>query len=44
MCAAEAFEGLAHPYKENIIKYGNHSVIGSMPEVKQAFKPTEASP
>lgn len=33
-----AFEGLAHPYKENIVKFGNNSVIGSMPEVQEAFK------
>ena len=36
-----AFEGLAHPYKENIIKFGNKSVMGQ-PEVQAAFK--EAKP
>lgn len=37
-----AFEGLAHPYKENIVKFGNKSVIGNLPEVQQAFKTAEA--
>jgi large subunit ribosomal protein L13 len=32
-----AFEGLAHPYEENIIKIGNKSVIAELPEVKEAF-------
>lgn len=36
-----AFEGLAHPYKENIVKFGNKSVMGQ-PEVQAAFK--EAKP
>ena len=33
-----AFEGLAHPYEENIVKFGNESVIANLPEVKEAFK------
>jgi hypothetical protein len=33
-----AFEGAAHPYKENIVKFGNQSVIGNLPEVQEAFK------
>lgn len=37
-----AFEGLAHPYKENIVKFGNKSVIGNLPEVQQAFKKAKA--
>lgn len=32
-----AFEGLAHPYKENIVKFGNESILNK-PEVQQAFK------
>lgn len=32
-----AFEGLAHPYKENIVKFGNKSVLNH-PEVQEAFK------
>ncbi|ODM16502.1 54S ribosomal protein L23, mitochondrial [Aspergillus cristatus] len=34
----KTFEGVHHPYKENIIKYGNQSVIGGLPEVQDAFK------
>lgn len=33
-----AFEGLAHPYKKNIIKINGKSVIGKLPEVQAAFK------
>jgi large subunit ribosomal protein L13 len=33
-----AFEGLAHPYKENIVKFGNQSVLGNLPEVQEALK------
>lgn len=32
-----AFEGLAHPYKENIVKFGNKSVLGNT-EVREAFE------
>lgn len=38
-----AFEGLAHPYKENIVKFGNQSVLGNLPEVKEAFKESKES-
>ncbi|KAL3249298.1 hypothetical protein ABHI18_011677 [Aspergillus niger] len=34
----KTFEGLAHPYKENIVKLNGQSVIGNLPEVKEAFK------
>ncbi|KAJ9210784.1 hypothetical protein DTO166G4_7649 [Paecilomyces variotii] len=34
----KTFEGLAHPYKENIVKIGNQPVIGQLPEVQQAFE------
>ncbi|KAA8650564.1 hypothetical protein EYZ11_009716 [Aspergillus tanneri] len=34
----KTFEGVAHPYKENIIKFGNQSVIGDFPDVQLAFK------
>lgn len=37
-----AFEGLAHPYKENIVKFGNKSVMGQ-PEVQAAFKDSKPS-
>ncbi|KAL1885753.1 hypothetical protein Plec18167_001248 [Paecilomyces lecythidis] len=42
----KTFEGLAHPYKENIVKVGNQSVIGQLPEVQQAFEQAkgESSP
>jgi large subunit ribosomal protein L13 len=33
----KAFEGLAHPYKENVIKLGGRS-ISEMPEVKEALE------
>ncbi|EAW13922.1 mitochondrial 54S ribosomal protein uL13m [Aspergillus clavatus NRRL 1] len=39
----KTFEGLAHPYEENIVKLGNKSVIGSLPEVQQAFQETKTS-
>ncbi|KAJ5634992.1 54S ribosomal protein L23 [Penicillium longicatenatum] len=34
----KTFEGLAHPYKQNIVKFGNESVIGATREVQEAFK------
>ncbi|RAL01584.1 mitochondrial 54S ribosomal protein uL13m [Aspergillus ibericus CBS 121593] len=34
----KTFEGHAHPYKENIVKINGQSVIGNLPEVKEAFK------
>lgn len=37
-----AFEGLAHPYKENIVKFGNKSVM-AQPEVQAAFKDSKPS-
>jgi large subunit ribosomal protein L13 len=37
-----AFEGLAHPYKENIVKFGNESVL-SNPKVQEAFKEAKTS-
>lgn len=43
MTVALAFEGLAHPYKQNIVKFGNQSVIGSLPEVSKAFKDVRAA-
>ncbi|KAI9038453.1 mitochondrial 54S ribosomal protein uL13m [Aspergillus affinis] len=39
----KTFEGLAHPYKANIVKFGNQSVIGNMPEVQQSFKEAKAT-
>jgi hypothetical protein len=39
-----AFEGLAHPYKENIVKVGNDSVIGNLPEVQETLQKAKAAP
>lgn len=39
-----AFEGVAHPYKENIVKFGNQSVIGNLSEVQEAFKVAATKP
>lgn len=40
-----AFEGLAHPYKDNIVKFGGKSVLGANREIAEAFKEAkEASP
>ncbi|KAJ6108556.1 54S ribosomal protein L23 [Penicillium sp. IBT 18751x] len=33
----KTFEGLAHPYKENIVKFGNKSVLGHA-GVREAFE------
>jgi large subunit ribosomal protein L13 len=33
-----AFEGLAHPYQDNIVKFGGQSVLGASREVAEAFK------
>lgn len=30
----KAFEGLAHPYKENIVRFGGKVRIGELPEVQ----------
>ncbi|KAK5806526.1 hypothetical protein VI817_000784 [Penicillium citrinum] len=38
----KTFEGLAHPYKENIVKFGNESVL-SNPKVQEAFKEAKSS-
>ncbi|EED20526.1 50S ribosomal protein L13 [Talaromyces stipitatus ATCC 10500] len=34
----KTFEGLQHPYKKNIVKIAGTSVLGNLPEVKQAFQ------
>ncbi|KAH8691218.1 mitochondrial 54S ribosomal protein YmL23 [Talaromyces proteolyticus] len=34
----KTFEGLAHPYKKNIVKINGKSVLSSLPEVTAAFK------
>ncbi|KAL4897819.1 ribosomal protein L13-domain-containing protein [Aspergillus ambiguus] len=39
----KTFEGVAHPYKENIIKFGNQSVIAGLPEVQRAFQEAKSS-
>ncbi|KAJ5790785.1 uncharacterized protein N7518_007796 [Penicillium psychrosexuale] len=40
----KTFEGVAHPYKENIVKFGNQSMIGNLPEVQEAFKEAADKP
>ena len=32
-----AFEGLAHPYKENIVKFAGEMKIAELPEVKKTL-------
>lgn len=38
-----AFEGLAHPYNENIVKFGNESVLGHTTEFQEAFQSARES-
>lgn len=38
-----AFEGLEHPYEENIVRIGPESTIGQLPEVKQTFQEAKTS-
>ncbi|KAJ5666916.1 54S ribosomal protein L23 [Penicillium macrosclerotiorum] len=38
----KTFEGLAHPYKENIVKFGNQSIL-NQPEVQDAFQADKPS-
>lgn len=39
-----AFEGTAHPYKPNIVRFGNQPVLPSkFPELKEAFKPNNGA-
>ncbi|OJJ46682.1 hypothetical protein ASPZODRAFT_132793 [Penicilliopsis zonata CBS 506.65] len=38
----KTFEGLHHPYKQNIVKIGHESAIGSLPQVQEAFKNAKA--
>lgn len=38
-----AFEGLEHPYEENIVRIGPQSTIGQLPEVKQTFQEAKSS-
>lgn len=42
ICPA-AFEGLAHPYKENIVRFGNESVLGHTTEFQEAFQSARES-
>jgi len=39
----KTFEGLAHPYKKNIVKLGNTPFIGNLSEVQQALKEAKTS-
>jgi len=40
---AKAFEGTAHPYKANIVKFGGMSKIADLPEVKKALQKAKES-
>ena len=42
--SSAAFEGADHPYKDNIVKFGNQSVIGNLSEVQEAFKVAATKP
>ncbi|KZF22737.1 ribosomal protein L13 [Xylona heveae TC161] len=33
----KTFEGVSHPYKENIVKFGGKTKIAELPEVKEAL-------
>jgi large subunit ribosomal protein L13 len=39
-----AFEGLAHPYKDNVVKFNGKSTmrIGELPEVKKTLESTKS--
>lgn len=37
-----AFEGLEHPYEENIVRINGKPVISTLPEVKEAFDKARA--
>jgi large subunit ribosomal protein L13 len=37
-----AFEGLAHPYKQNIVKLGNTPMIGNLPDVQETLANAKA--
>ncbi|KAL4950549.1 ribosomal protein L13 domain-containing protein [Aspergillus filifer] len=41
----KTFEGLAHPYEKNIVRFGEStpSKIGALPEVQQAFQQAKAA-
>ncbi|KAL4935840.1 hypothetical protein BDV06DRAFT_118442 [Aspergillus oleicola] len=41
----KTFEGLAHPYEKNIVRFGGQSPskIGALPEVQQAFQEAKAA-
>ncbi|RDW90716.1 mitochondrial 54S ribosomal protein uL13m [Aspergillus mulundensis] len=39
----KTFEGLDHPYKDNIVRIGTPSKIGEIPEVKAAFQEAKVS-
>lgn len=39
----KTFEGLEHPYEENVVRIGPQSTIGQLPEVKQTFQETKTS-
>jgi len=43
MARLKAFEGTAHPYKANIVKFGGKSLIASLPEVKEALLKAKSS-
>lgn len=42
MARLKCFEGLAHPYKQNILKVQEHTRISELPEVKTTFQKAAA--
>lgn len=32
-----AFEGLSHPYRQNIVKFGNTPVMGNLSEIRETL-------
>lgn len=34
----KVFEGLAHPYKENLVRYSEEKSIAALPEVQDVFE------
>ena len=41
MARLKTFEGVAHPYKENILQKGDGSSISRLPEIEEAFHPSQ---
>lgn len=39
----KAFEGTAHPYKENVVKFGGKAKIAELPDVKRLLEKAKVS-